>query len=123
MIFEPEKAVRKTDGLTIARMQEESWQNSEDHGFHEYPDVGLPTRLMLIVSELVEALEEHREGVKINQTTVTEAGKPEGIPSELADVIIRVGDLAGCYGIDLEAAVVQKMAYNKTRPHKHGKAY
>ena len=78
--------------LTIARMQQEAWQNSEDHGFHETPDVGLPTRLMLIVSEL-------------------------------ADVIIRVGDLAGVYGIDLETAVVRKMNYNRTRPHKHGKAY
>ena len=110
--------------LTLARMQKEAWQNSEDHGFHEKPDVGLPTRLMLIVSELAEAMEEDRVGVRTNVTTITESGKPEGVPSELADVIIRVGDLAEVYGIDLEAAVVQKMNYNKSRPYKHGgKAY
>ena len=112
--------------LTIARMQREAWQNSEDHGFHETPDVGLPTRLMLIVSELAEALEDHRAGRPPNMTFGIDEygnGKPEGIPSELADVIIRVGDLAGIYGIDLETAVVRKMNYNRTRPHKHGKAY
>lgn len=109
--------------MTIAEMQKAAWQNSEAHGFHEYPDVGLPTRLMLIVSELAEAMEIHRKGYAPDYQSVYGEGKPEGIPSELADVIIRVGDLAGCYGIDLEAAVVQKMAYNKTRPHKHGKAY
>lgn len=46
--------------------------------------------------------------------------KPEGFASELADVLIRVFDLAGALGIDLEDAVQSKMAYNKTRPHRHG---
>lgn len=46
--------------------------------------------------------------------------KPIGIPSELADIIIRVGDIAGYYGIDLEAAVVEKMTYNETRGYRHG---
>ncbi len=51
---------------------------------------------------------------------VIETKKPEGIPSELADVVIRVFDMCGYYGIDLEAAIKEKMAYNKTRPFKHG---
>lgn len=109
--------------MTIAEMQQRAWQNSENHGFHETPDVGLPTRLMLIVSELAEAMEEHRAGNDPKFSSVTGGGKPIGIPSELADVIIRVGDLAGVYGIDLEAAVRDKMAFNETRPRKHGKAY
>jgi len=46
--------------------------------------------------------------------------KPEGIPSELADVVIRVMDICGYYGIDLEAAIKEKMDYNKTRPLMHG---
>ena len=46
--------------------------------------------------------------------------KPEGIPSELADVVIRVFDMCGYFGIDLEDAISEKMEYNKNRPYKHG---
>jgi len=48
------------------------------------------------------------------------SNKPEGIPSELADIVIRVCDMCGWYGIDLEAAIKEKMEYNKNRPYKHG---
>ena len=47
-------------------------------------------------------------------------GKMEGIPSELADVIIRVLDMCEHYGIDIEAALKEKHEFNKTRPYKHG---
>jgi hypothetical protein len=46
--------------------------------------------------------------------------KPEGVPSELADIIIRVGDAAEEYNIDIGREVLLKMAYNATRPYKHG---
>lgn len=46
--------------------------------------------------------------------------KPEGIPSELADIVIRVFDCAVEYGIDIEEQIINKMAYNATRQYKHG---
>jgi NTP pyrophosphatase (non-canonical NTP hydrolase) len=46
--------------------------------------------------------------------------KPEGIPSELADAIIRILDIAAFHGIDIAHAVADKMAYNETRPYRHG---
>jgi len=46
--------------------------------------------------------------------------KPCGIPSEMADVIIRVLHFAGKHNIDIEKAVNEKMHYNRTRPFKHG---
>lgn len=46
--------------------------------------------------------------------------KPEGIPSELADIVIRVLDIADHYGIDLQQAILDKHSYNVTRPYKHG---
>lgn len=49
--------------------------------------------------------------------------KPCGIPSELADAVIRIADLAGALGIDLDAAIVEKMAFNENRPYKHGKKF
>lgn len=46
--------------------------------------------------------------------------KPEGIPSELADIIIRVLDICAAEGIDIAAAIADKMAFNETRPYRHG---
>ena len=47
--------------------------------------------------------------------------KPCGIPSEVADIIIRCLHFSGKHGIDIEAIVRDKLAYNETRPFKHGK--
>lgn len=47
-------------------------------------------------------------------------GKPEGIPIELADAIIRILDYCGYAGIDIDAAISQKHEYNKSRPYRHG---
>ena len=80
----------------------------------------LPELLMLVVSELAEALEDYRGGYGCNETYYEGQGKPCGIPTEIADAVIRIGDLCGAFGIDLEKAVTEKMAYNLHRPHRHG---
>ena len=49
-----------------------------------------------------------------------ECRKPCGIPSEIADLIIRSLHFCGKHGIDIEKAVREKMAYNASRPHRHG---
>jgi len=77
-----------------------------------------PPAIALIHSEVSEALEDIRTGTIHEAVTV--GGKPIGFPSELADIIIRVGDLAGRHGIDLGGAILRKMAYNQTRSHRHG---
>ena len=43
--------------------------------------------------------------------------------SELADCIIRCLDTMHSLGVDIDGVVARKMAYNASRPHKHGKAY
>ena len=57
------------------------------------------------------------------KTYYSDDGKPEGVPAELADVVIRCFDMADYYGINLEAAIIEKMEFNKTRPYKHGKQF
>lgn len=47
-------------------------------------------------------------------------GKPEGVASELADIVIRVLDSAKRHGIDIEDAIVRKLNYNATRGYRHG---
>lgn len=92
-------------------------------------DSGLPisvldvsSRLMLVVSELSEALEELRTAFNepgwIHRIALD--GKPEGFGIELADAMIRIMDLAGALNIDLEQCILAKHEYNKTRPHRHG---
>jgi NTP pyrophosphatase (non-canonical NTP hydrolase) len=46
--------------------------------------------------------------------------KPVGLPSELADALIRILDTCGALGIDIEHAVETKHHYNQTRSHRHG---
>ena len=74
--------------------------------------------LALVSTEVAEAIDDVRAGRW--QTTTNEKGKPEGLGSELADIIIRVCDDAGALGIDLEAELRAKLAYNKTRSIRHG---
>lgn len=60
---------------------------------------------------------------EFDQTTAYDLGydvKPIGFAIELADAMIRIMDLAGHLGIDLTAAITEKMAYNETRPLRHG---
>jgi hypothetical protein len=44
----------------------------------------------------------------------------QGVGSEFADVFIRLLDYCARFGVDLEAEYERKMAYNQTRPYRHG---
>lgn len=96
------------------------YELAKEKGWHDEP-VNVPTALALIHSEVSEALEDYRED-KMFTTRNDEGayGKPEGFPSELADVVIRCYDLAGALGIDLAGEIELKHAFNRTRSHRHG---
>lgn len=82
--------------------------------------------LMLIVSEVAEAMEAHRKGLKDDKLP-----NRSGLEVELADALIRIYDLGGGLGLDLGAAMQEKLLYNaKREDHKPenrlkegGKAY
>lgn len=65
--------------------------------------------LMLIVTELAEAMEGYRHQDQDN------------FKEELADAFIRLLDLCGGLNIDIEGEIAKKSAKNKNRPYKHGK--
>lgn len=46
--------------------------------------------------------------------------KPVGVGSEYADILIRLLDQCERDGVDLEREYETKIAFNRTRPHKHG---
>lgn len=67
------------------------------------------SKLMLVDTEVAEAAEAVRHGDRENFT------------EELADVCIRVFDIAGATGVNLESAIEQKMKVNEARSPMHGK--
>lgn len=86
-------------------------------------------KLALIHSEVSEALEVARDPkAKITHTWFVgrttspkdSPPKPEGFGIELADAVIRIMDLCGALGIDLEKCIREKHMYNATRPARHG---
>lgn len=76
---------------------------------------------MLIVTELSEAVEEDRAGRA--GVWYADNGKPEGIDIELVDALIRLLDLLGSRGVDVDELLAIKRDYNAQRPARHGKAY
>lgn len=96
--------------------------------------------LMLIVSELGEALEADRSGKFADWDStvisgITNLPKSEQFPAaferyikdtfedEIADTFIRLFDLCGYLKINIEKHILAKMAYNETRGYRHGKRY
>ena len=72
--------------------------------------VNVPEKLMLIVSEIAEAMEGHRKDLmddKLPHRKMLEV--------ELADALIRICDLAGGLKLDLAGAVAEKLAFNRQR--------
>ena len=108
-------------GTTIKQMQKSIHENAKAHGWHDKESDDIPTKLLLIHSEVSEATEIARmpdfDPLAYHFET---NGKPEGFRFELADIVIRVLDLAAKCGIELEHAIERKEEFNETRPIRHG---
>lgn len=112
-------------------------ERAKAKGFWDEPrETG--TLLMLIVSELSEALEADRKNKYTNKNTLVkllyENDPTQFVPifqndvkdtfeDEIADVFIRLLDFTGQREIDIESHIELKMRFNQTREYKHGKAY
>jgi NTP pyrophosphatase (non-canonical NTP hydrolase) len=116
--------------MTINELTKDIHESAIKNGWYDHPRT-FGELISLIHSEASEALEEYRNGNKPNESyynelaTVTDDNnnvlhKLEGIPSELADIIIRVLDMCGFYGIDIEKTIEEKRYYNQFRGYRHG---
>lgn len=97
----------------------ESYRDPESDNLVKVPE----SVLEMLIEAAAKSDNDHDIVVTSNARQLLEKwrNKPRGLDIELADIIIRVADFAGWKGIDLEAAIAKKHAYNVTRPHKHGR--
>jgi len=99
--------------------QKESFRITEEHGFHSLSRT-VGDKLVLMHSEVSEALEAFRAGNSVSKVWYESDGKPEGVGPELADVVIRILDFCEEYGLNLDQLIAEKNAYNEKRPFRHG---
>ena len=93
--------------MTISDMIIDAHRTAIEKGWWE-TDRNNYELLALVHSEVSEAVEALRKGDN------------EHVVEELADILIRVFDLCGSRGWDLENAVSRKLQFNKTRAYRHG---
>lgn len=122
---------------------------NKEKGFYDEPrEIG--TLLMLVVSELSEALEADRKNnsnkleiflddLKYAKLSIEDFSLQndncnwiknkfkttikDSFEDEIADAMIRLLDLCGHLNIDIEKHIDLKLRYNETRPYKHDKKY
>lgn len=125
--------------MEIKDIVQKAHDNAVKHGFWD-PPLPFGTAIALIHSELSEAPGRGTRR-KPNQTWGPRSYdllqrrrvcrhrademlcKTRRCGGELADAVIRIADLCGHLGIDLDAVIAEKMAYNAGRPYKHGKRF
>lgn len=112
-------------------------ENAVSHGWYDTP-VGFPEVAVMVHAEISEAVEEYRAGNPLiygccgfpgatcehsdvcDKPEGERSCKPEGVAVELCDAVMRILDYLAYMGVDVEAVLEAKYAYNTGRPYRHG---
>lgn len=97
---------------------------NKEKGFWKRENENIGEKLMLVVSELGEAMEAIRKGKRQEYVLPTsEHWEKDTFEDEITDTVIRLFDLCGALNIDLEWQLEKKLEYNSNRPKLHGKKF
>lgn len=100
----------------INRLVDVCYGNALKAGWHtdletgELTDRNKPEMMMLIVSEIAEAMEGERKNLMDEHLPDRKM-----VEVEMADAVIRIADYCGRWGLNLGGAIMEKLEYNKTR--------
>lgn len=110
----------------FTRMTEEVYRLNHAKGWFDN-DRSVGDLCALLHSEVSEVLDAYRKKGFADATVPSAElhkpqalAKPEGVGSEMADIFIRLLDMAKRWEIDIIAEYERKMNYNWTRPYHHG---
>lgn len=96
------------DRKTLKELTQLCHETAVEKGFWD-EDRNMGEALMLVVTEIAEAMESYRRQ------------EEENFREELADTFIRLFDLCGGLKIDIAYEIAKKAKKNKDRPYRHGK--
>lgn len=131
------------EDLTLNKLSIEIHKDNVKKGFYDDGERNVSEMIMLVVTELAEAVEALRKENNSDllnffnhyKQEVSLAGKDDafriafethaknGFQDEIADSMIRLFDLCGYLEIDIHTAVMNKLKYNRLRPYKHDKKF
>ncbi len=93
--------------LTVQQLTDLIMEQAKAKGFGTTPgDIDIPEKIALIHTEVSEAFTAYRH---------KNIDGKDGFAEELGDILQRVLHLCGALHIDVEAAIVRKLEYNKQR--------
>lgn len=122
--FESDRTVGDDVALLHSEVSE-MFEAYRDHGLADFTTVTIDGRhrhsdRALDIFERLRADEAPTDEDELLFLAAEGLAKPEGFGSEAADVLIRLLDTCERRGVDLDWEIERKLAYNRTRGHRHG---
>jgi NTP pyrophosphatase (non-canonical NTP hydrolase) len=111
---------------TLNELRDFCYQESKDKVWHESNEVDISKYVSNLHGEVSELWEASRNSSldkpcdKASKMIWSDMEPLTCAAEELADVIIRTLDTCKALNVDIGRAVVGKLRYNRTRPHRHG---
>lgn len=128
--WDRERSLTETTMLIVTELaeaveEERAGNAAVWHRDHEVlsDDPRVPEHAVVIGEAGLAYHEDDFERLDLGEGEMPPPLKPEGVDVELIDSLIRLLDLLGSRGTDVDGLLRQKLAYNASRPRRHGKRY
>lgn len=112
-------AQRLSGSESLEEFQKQIHKCAVEHGWWD-KNRHMSEMLINVAGEVLELWEAYRKG-EIHMVCDKDTASPlTALQEELADIVIRVLDIAGHFGLDMAECIAIKHNYNMTRSYRHG---